>query len=334
MSARNRRRRPSSGARPAPLASGRLQRAQSWRDLHLYSLLSSLGRLAVRPFGSALTLGVMAIALCLPMLLGMLVGNLQRLSAAVGQSQEIGVFLRPGIGAEDALQALAVVRDLPAVARVELRSAEEGLAEFRRMAAFGDALALLEDNPIPPVLEVEPASGADPAPLVEALQALPQVDLVQHDAVWRQRLQAWLALGRTLAWTLSALLVAGALLVVGNTVRLDVQGRAEEINVIQLLGGTPGFVRRPFLYLGAWYGLFAGALALALVAALQVALEDAVQALASSYESGFRLQGFSMLDGLAVLVGAAALGWLGAFLAVGHHLRQGQPGRSRDGNHA
>jgi cell division transport system permease protein len=332
MSARNRRRRPAASVRPQPGAASMPARAANWRDLHLYSLLSSLGRLSARPFASGLTVAVMAVALCLPLLMGLLVGNLQRLSGAIGQSQEIGAFLKPGTADAQARQALAAVRELPGVGSVELRSAEQGLEEFRQMAAFGDALALLEQNPIPAVLEVQPAQGADPGALVQALQALPQIDLVQHDAVWRQRLEAWLLLGRRLAWALSALLIVGALLVVGNTVRLDVQGRAEEISVIQLLGGTAGFVRRPFLYLGAWYGLLAGALALLLVWSLQAGLAGAVSALASSYESGFRLQGFSMLNGLAVLVGAAALGWLGAFLAVGHHLRQAQPGRRNDGD--
>jgi len=334
MSARNRRRRPAASTRPQPGSAPISARAGNWRDQHLYSLLSSLGRLSARPFASGLTVAVMAIALSLPLLMGWGVVNLQRLSGAIGQSQEIGAFLKPGAEALETQQALAAVEALPGVAAVQLRSAEQGLEEFRRMAAFGDALGLLQDNPIPAVLDVQPATGADPSELVEALQTLPQIDLVQHDAVWRQRLDAWLLLGRRLALAVSALLIVGALLVVGNTVRLDVQGRADEISVIQLLGGTAGFVRRPFLYLGAWYGLLAGALALALVWVLQTGLDGAVSALASSYESGFRLRGFSMLDGLAVLVGAAALGWLGAFLAAGHHLRQAQPGRSHDGQSA
>ena len=156
------------------------------------------------------------------------------------------------------------------------------------------------------------------------------MELVQHDAVWRQRLDAWLHLGERFAQALTALLVLGSLLVVGNTVRLDVQGRAEEIAVIRLLGGTAGFVRRPFLYLGAWYGLAAGSLALAVLALLALALSAPVAALADSYGSGFRVEGFSMLDGLAVVAGAAGLGWLGAFLAVGHHLRQVESGRTVD----
>jgi cell division transport system permease protein len=322
MSRGNRRRRPGAAPRALPGRSGLPARLRNWRDLHLYSLVSSLGRLSARPFATGLTVGVLAIALTLPLGLGLLLDNLQRLSSTVEQARELSVFLKLDLDAVETDAALQAARAMPGVVEVALRSPEQGLEEFRRYAGFGEALDLLEDNPIPAVLDVRPTAQADPAALVRALEALPDVELVQHDAVWRQRLDAWLALGQRFSWALSVLLVLGALLVVGNTVRLDVQGRAEEIAVVRLLGGTAGFVRRPFLYLGAWYGLLSGALALLVLAALQYSLGSAVETLAAGYGSGFRLREFSMLDALAVLIGAAALGWLGAFLAVGHHLRQ------------
>jgi cell division transport system permease protein len=328
----NRRRRPVAAAvaRPAPGRGGVRARLRNWRDLHLYSLVSSLGRLAKRPFATGLTVGVMAVALVLPLALGLLLGNLQRLSGVVEQAREIGVFLKIELDSSAIDTALAAARDLPWVDSVGLRTPEQGLQEFRRYAGFGEALDLLEDNPIPAVLEVVPVATASTEALVAALEALPQVELVQHDALWRVRLDGWLALGQRFTLVLSALLVVGAVLVVGNTVRLDIQGRAEEIAVIQLLGGTTGFVRRPFLYLGAWYGLLAGALALAVLLALLGGLKTPVDAVDASYDSGFRLSGFSMLDALGVVLGSAALGWLGAFLAVGHHVRQGQPGSAVD----
>ncbi|MCG6117607.1 MAG: permease-like cell division protein FtsX [Aquimonas sp.] len=327
---RNRRRRPAASPRPAPGSARLGGRLQNWLQLHLFSLVSSLGRLWTRPFASGLTVGVMAIALALPLALGLLIGNLQKLSGAVEQSREIGVFLAVELEPEAIEVSLQAARDLSGVAEVGVRSPEQGLDEFRALAGFAEALALLESNPIPAVLEVVPEVGADPAALVAALQTLPGVELVQHDALWRQRLDGWLALGQRFAQALTVLLVLGALLVVGNTVRLDVQGRAEEIAVIHLLGGTAGFVRRPFLYLGVWYGLGAGMLALAVLAALVAGLSVPAAELAESYGSGFRLHGFSILDGSAVLAGAAGLGWLGAYLAVGHHLRQVESGRRVD----
>ncbi len=327
---RNRRRRPPTAARVQTAPRGFAAAFAHWRDLHLYSLVSSLGRVSARPFATMLTVGVMAVALTLPLALFLLLGNLKGLAGAVEQAREIGVFLALDLDEAAQTESLQAVRDLPGVALVKLRTPEQGLAEFQRYAGFGEALALLEDNPIPAVLDVIPSTGADPAVLVAALEAVAGVELVQHDALWRQRLDAWLALGERGVQALGLLLLLGALLVVGNTVRLDVQGRAEEVAVIQLLGGTAGFIRRPFLYLGAWYGLLAGLLALILLAALRFGLADAVDALVASYDSGFRLQGFGIAITLAVPCGAAALGWLGAFLAVGHHLRQGQSGRTVD----
>src|SRR3546814_216472 len=102
--------------------------------------------------------------------------------------------------------------------------------------------------------------------LAAGLEQLPEAELVQHDTQWRERLDGWLRFGGRVAWVLAFLLGLGALLVVGNTVRLDIQSRREEISVLQLLGATDGFIRRPFLYLGAWYGIGAGAIALGLLA--------------------------------------------------------------------
>src|SRR5690554_6417473 len=230
------------------------ERLRAWRELHLYSLFSSMGRLMQRPIATALTAGVMAVALVLPLCLVMLVDNLERVSGSFRETREVSLFLAPQTDAV-AVDALAQrLREDPQIESVVVRSPEEGLAEFRQMTDFSDALALLSENPLPAVLLVTPASQLEPLELAQRLRALPEADFVQHDAQWRARLNAWLGFGRHLALVVAGLLGVGVLLVVGNTVRLDIQGRAEEIQTVQLLGATDGFVRRPFLYLGVWYG--------------------------------------------------------------------------------
>ena len=161
--------------------------------------------------------------------------------------------------------------------------------------------------------------------LAEVLKQWPEADVVQHDGQWRQRLNAWLSLGERMLKILSILFGLGVLLVVGNTVRLDIGTRREEIAVMQQLGATDGFIRRPFLYLGFWYGLAAGALALGLSLAAGLALDERLRPLLASYDSRFELQGPDFMMVLALLASSAILGWLGAWLASGHHLRQTRP---------
>ncbi|MFY2763786.1 permease-like cell division protein FtsX [Arenimonas sp. MALMAid1274] len=316
-------------ARAKPAAAERVKpggigsRLRAWREQHLYSLVSSLGRLAKRPFATGLTVGVMAIALALPLGLGLALGNIERFSGSVSESREIGVFLKADVDVA-AAQALATrLGDRPDVAAVTVRTPDEGLAEFRAMSDLAGALDVLEDNPLPTVLIVQPTGDGDA--LAADLRALPEADIVQHDAVWRQRLSAWLAFGDRVVHVVAALLGLGVLLVVGNTVRLDIGARSEEIGVLQHLGATDAFVRRPFLYLGAWYGLAAGLLAGLVLWVAGLMLQGRLSALVASYGSEFALAGPGWRGSLALLAGAAAMGWLGAWLATGHHLRRTRP---------
>ncbi len=298
-------------------------RAGTWFDHHVYSIVASLGRLLGKLWASVLTIGVMAVALALPLGLWLVLGNVERLSGSVQQSREISVFLKQDVD-DAAARALATeVRARRNVGNVELRTPQQGLQELRERGGLGDAIDAVDDNPLPYVLVVTPSG--DEALLASGLEQMPQADLVQHDAEWRERLDGWLRFGGRVAWVLAALLGLGALLVVGNTVRLDVQSRRDEIGVLQLLGATDGFIRRPFLYLGAWYGLIAGAAALALLWLTGSALRVPLAELAASYGSGFALSGFELPQAITVLAGAAALGWIGGGLVTGHYLRQTRP---------
>ena len=296
----------------------------AWVDHHVYSLVASLGRFLGRPWSSALTVGVMAVALALPLGLWLVLGNVARFSGQVQQSREIGVFLKVDVDAARAAALAEALRKRNDVAKVELRTPEQGLEELRT-AGLGEAIDALGDetNPLPSLLVVTPAG--DEALLASSLQTLPEAALVQHDALWRKRLDGWLRFGNRVALVLAALLGLGALLVVGNTVRLDIQSRREEIAVLQHLGATDGFIRRPFLYLGAWYGLAAGALAIGLLTLAAMALRAPLATLAASYGSDFALAGFAPATAACVVVGAALLGWLGGGVVTGHFLRQTRP---------
>src|SRR5690554_275646 len=307
-------------AAPAPATRSGLG---TWGDHHLYSFVSSLGRIFRRPWATALTIGVMAVALALPLGLWLVLDNVSRLSGSVQQSREIGVFLQHDIPVDEAESLAAALRGRADVASVQLRTPEQGLAELRERGGLGEAVDAVGHNPLPVLLLVSPA--ADELALAGTLRAMPEAALVQHDAEWRQRLDDWLRFGARLVLVLGALLGLGALLVVGNTVRLDIQARRGEIGVLQLLGATDGFIRRPVLYLGAWYGLASGALALAVLTLVGLALRTPLAGLSASYGSGLAPHGFSPAQALVVLAGSGALGWIGASVVTGHFLRQTRP---------
>ena len=299
----------------------------AWISHHGYSIVASLGRMLRKPWATLLTVGVMALALALPLGLWLVLGNMARLGGEVQASRNVDVFLKQDVDAVAAKSIADTLRERSDVAGVVLVTPEQALAQLRArpdMAAAIDALgADAARDALPSVLRVIPRG--DERLLADALRKLPQSERVQHDLAWRERLDAWLRFGARVALVLAALLGLGALLVVGNTVRLDIQSRREEIGVLQLLGASDGFVRRPFLYLGAWYGLAAGAVALGVLTLAWMGLRVPLADLAARYGSHFALQGLDPLQALLVLVAAAVLGWLGAGLVTGHYLRQTRP---------
>jgi len=326
------RRKPQNRAKPAPPKSAKREaRAprlgwRAWREQHLYSLFSSLGRIAARPWTTLLTLLVMALALAMPLLLFLLLDNARQLGGDMQQAGAISVFMKPGESA-DALALRA--RALPSVSAVVLKTPADGLEELRGQPGFADAMKLLRDNPLPAVLVVTPrdaASGSEAASaLVAELQASPGVDLVQYDYLWRERLDAILAAATRAASVLAGLLALAALLIVGNTVRLDILGRSDEIGVMQLLGASSGFVRRPFLYTGLWYGAFSALIALLVVLVVEFTLLTPLTNLVASYDHRFALHAMGWAPAAVAFAGGALLGWLGAWLAASRHLAAGAP---------
>lgn len=301
---------------------------RAWVDQHLYSALSSLGRLWQRRGATVLTVLVMGLALALPLLLSLAVQNLRGIGGTLTESRELTAFLDTGLDRAAVDRAAGAARALADVATVEVRDPEAGLEELRRLEGFGPALDAVGDNPLPHVLVVAPSADADPAriaALAAALDAVDGIDFVQYDLAWRGRLDAALALATRIVWVAGVLLALGALLVVGNTIRLDVAARAEEIAVVQLLGGTDGFVRRPFLYAGAWYGLLAAAVAIAGTWLAFAALATPVARLAESYAADHALAGPGLGAHFGVLGAGIVLGWIGAWAAVGRQLAQGRP---------
>lgn len=307
----------------ATASPGRHSRFAMWRRQHAWCLRDSLRQLARRPLGSVLTIAVMGLALALPLVFNLLLVNARHVASALGESQSANVFLKVDAAADGAERLARTLRARADVAGVTIRTPQQGLAELAAMQGFGDALQALPDNPLPYVLLVQPTRGVTRAgveSMVHELRALPAVDLVQDNGRWRARLDALIGLGARATWLLEALLALAAVLVIGNTVRLDIRGRADEIAVQQLIGASPSFVRRPYLYEGAWYGLAAGIVAVSLVLVLEAVLTTPVRDLVASYAGRLHLGGLPWVTLGAALAIAVMLGWLGALLASTRYL--------------
>jgi len=305
----------------------RPRRLAAWLEQHAWGLMASLRRLGGRPLGSLLTVTVMGFALALPLTFALLLGNLQRLGSALGETQAISVFMQVG-GNGSAAKALAKqIHQRDDVAAVEVRTPQQGMNELARMQGFGEALKALDYNPLPWVLVVRPATRLDAVRakiLLDWLRAQPGVDRVQDDGAWRKRLDALLEVGTRAVLMLAALLALAALLVVGNSVRLDIQGRADEIAVLRLVGASPSFVRRPYLYAGLWYGLAGGLVAMMLTLLLEWALAGPVSRLAASYGGRLEFGGLPAWQLVLVPLLAALLGWVGARLVCARQLQRAE----------
>jgi cell division transport system permease protein len=307
-----------------------LDKFRSYFQNHQRLFFGTLRRLLAEPVQTLMTSLVVAIALGLPAALYVGVVNLQQLGSRVETTAQMTVFLKK----EASQQAIDQLRKNLAsdqdFATVKYISRQQALDEFRVLSSFGDVLEMLDENPLPAVFIVQPAvhfqqdlSASEK--LVDKLKKMTLVDDVQLDMKWMQRLQAMLVVGERLAFSLGLALALGVLLIVGNTIRLAIENRRDEIVVVKLVGGTNAYVRRPFLYTGVWYGLIGGVLAWALVVLGLQWISGPVSHLAELYQSLFQLQGLGF-SGLAALIGiGAVLGLVGAWLAVARHLSKIEP---------
>lgn len=295
----------------------------------------SLLRLLRNPFGSLATWLMIGIALALPGGFYLLLDNLAQLGGRWDGAPQISVFLQQSLDetAGRALQQRIAQRS--DVTHADYISREQALAEFRSLSGFGEVIDHLDSNPLPAVIAVRPlvvrnaldGNGNATAlqKLFDDIKAMPGVERAMLDMEWVQRLYALLSLGQHMALALAALLGLGVLLVIGNTIRLAIESRRDEIVVVKLVGGTDAFVRRPFLYTGLWFGLGGGLAAWAMLAASLAWLGNPVAQLASLYHSNFALSGLGAAPVVALLLAGAVLGWLGAWGAVGRHLGAIEP---------
>jgi cell division transport system permease protein len=307
---------------------GLRDRLKGWIRHHRLSAADSLHRVLEKPVSSLMTWLVIGIALALPSGLNVALDNVAQLGASWDSPTQISLFLQDGLATERAVEFQAELAGRADIAEVRFVSRQDALEEFRALSGFADVLASLEDNPLPHLILVAPAASAAASTvsaLREELQDHPDVAQAVLDMEWLQRLNSLMELGRKLVLAVGGLLVLGVLLILGNTIRLAIENRREEIVIVKLVGGSNAFVRRPFLYTGLWYGVGGGLFAGILVAASLWFLKQPVSDLAQLYQSDFQLRGPGIMGGLNLVILGGLLGLAGAWLAVTRHLAQIQP---------
>ncbi len=320
----------------APAAPARVRRAEDLRPSaftrffqeHARVCLFSLGQLYRAPLASLLTAAVIGITLALPAGLHVLLANFNRVSLSWERTVQASLFLKDSVSEARGRELAQQIARRSEVSDVRYISRAEALAEFRRHSGFGAALDLLGENPLPAVVTVQPKGQLAPAAvegLVNQLRGLPEVEVAQLDQAWLQRLHAILRIVELVVQAIALLLGLAVIIIIGNTIRLDIQNRKDEIVVMKLLGATNGFIRRPFLYTGFWYGLSGGLLAWLLLEGVLWSLTEPVSRLAGLYQSDFRLTGLGHDATIGLFAISILLGLLGSWWTVGRHLQAIEP---------
>ncbi len=300
----------------------------TWVMRHVSTAIGSAGRLFRQPFSSLMIILVIAVTLAIPAALNLVVKNAQSISSGWNNALDFSIYLRREVSASDARNLGQLIEQRADVAAVEFISASDALRQFKEQSGFGEALDNLHENPLPHTLVVRPDASNSVQSMIllqEELGNLPEADVVQVDTEWVQRFHAILDIVRQAITIGGALLGVAIIVIIGNTIRLDIQNRREEIEVTKLIGASNAFVRRPFLWSGFWYGLFGGLLALALVQYGLFLLEQPVARLAGLYQSGITMLNLTRVEILSLLGIGVALGLSGSWFAAARHMRRIEP---------
>lgn len=296
---------------------------------HVQQAIGSLGDLWRTPFTSVMTVVVLGISLTLPATLHLFVKNAETVTEQWDSASEITLFLKLSVNDRAAQNLVQRISSYPEVANVVYISAEQALTEFKAISGFGQALEYLDSNPLPATILVTPTNRASQAQaakeLLLSLEKEREVEQGKLDLEWLTRLEAMAALIEDIVLGIALLLCLSVVLIIGNTIRLAILNQKDAIAVMKLVGATDGFIQRPFLYAGMWYGVLGGCVASIFVAMLASYLSGALTHLTNLYQSQFQLIGLSSSEILILQASAISLGLLGSYISVSQHIRAIEP---------
>jgi len=296
---------------------------RAWLAHHLHSLKIAAEQFRAAPVAALFTVLVIGVAVSLPAGLYVLLANLERAAGGVKPQAEVTAFFKD-VDAAKVRAFAASLKKHGEIAEVQFVSKADGIKRLEA-AGLAEVAVGLPENPLPHTLVLTP-TDTTPAAL-EALagqfRANPDIERVLVDTDWIKRLAALMQLGRDLVGMLIVVLGVALAAITANTIRLQIYAQKDEIEVARLIGATDRFIRRPFLYFGGIQGLVGGVTGWLLVLAGGLMLETSVAQVAAAYGSQFHLAALSLPEAALLLLLSAALGWLGAYFAVGRALRDG-----------
>lgn len=296
---------------------------------HLRQALGSLGELWRSRVSAMMTIGVLGLSITLPSTLYVMVKNAENISSGWQQASEISLFLKQNVSQSDVNQLLKRIQLWPEIDKIHFIPADDALQEFKQLSGFGDAIAYLDKNPLPNVVLVIPterhAGPTAARQLLEKLRKEREVDIGKLDIEWLERLHALLNVVQELVTVIAILLFLAVILIIGNTIRLNILNKKDEILVMKLVGATDAFIQRPFLYTGFWYGLLGGLLAWFAVVILLWWMSGSIAAVSELYQKNFNLTG---IDGhtLLIMLGLSVfLGLSGSLISVKRYVSEIEP---------
>lgn len=292
-------------------------------------IFSSFADLWKTPIATLMTVLVIAVALALPTIFHVLYKNSERISEQWDKASEINLFLKKDLSQQRIqvlIKKLGLYHEIETVTHI---TSHQALQEFKEMSGFSKALDYIGENPLPDLLIVIPTQDAmniaSSKLLVAKLKREQGIDLVRVDIDWIEKLQAIISVVVDIVIAIALLLLMSVLLIVSNTIRLNIQNQRPQIEIMKLVGATNSFIQRPFLYVGAWYGFLGGAIAWSFTFGLVLWLQSGMQSLMGLYQLQFEIVAMSLQEVGILLAVATVLGFVASYISVKQYLVKIEP---------
>lgn len=300
---------------------------RAWLIQHWRALIFTLKRFINTPFTSFLSIAVIGVAFSLPVGVYTLLINLQAHSEQITEAPQLSLFLKLNPSNSEVEGIRQRLEDHPQVTSVRFVSKELALQQLVQSNEMADVVDNLGDNPLPDafVVTAHRVAAEELERLRIVMSQWPAIEHVQFDTAWAMRLEALLKLGRLGVIMLATLLSLALVMVIYNTIRMQILTKRDEIEVSKLIGATDSFIRRPFLYFGAIQGLAGGITAWFIIALGIHIINNELVVLSELYMVDFHLKHLATHDFISLLLFSAWLGWLGARLSVASYLWQIEP---------